>query len=382
MKKIIFIIICFISFIPNAFGLEINSKNALLYNLTDDIYLLDKNGEVKTPIASITKIMTALVAIDYIEDLDNKIIIKEDDFNGLIEQNASLAGFEIGQTVTYRDLLYGLMLPSGADAALALVHNTYLTEENYINKMNELSSKIGLNDTNFNSTTGLDVNNNYSTLKDLVKLLKYAIKNQTFYTIFTSNKYTTSDFKLDFISSLSRNIKKYNLDLNYIVGSKTGTTDDAGLCLISLAKYNNTEYILVTTQAPKDYNTPYHFLDAQTIYKYYFNNFGYINVLGGETINVDVKDSLEKEIQIVLSDTTIYMDKNLHLDRINYKYNVNDVSYKNEIGEKIGSLDIYYEDDYIKTIDLILNVKIHYNYYKFLIVIVLIIFRKLLLNVL
>ena len=374
MKKIFFIIICFISFMPSVLGLEINSKNALLYNLTDDIYLLNKNSEVKTSIASITKIMTALVAIDYIDDLDKKVTMKESDFKGLIEQNASLAGFNVGQTVTYRDLLYGLLLPSGADAALALIHNTYLTEDKFIEKMNELSEYIGLTNSHFNSTTGLDIDNNYSTLKDLVKMLKYAIKDETFYQIFTSNNYTTSDNKLNFSSTLSKSIKKYNLNLNYIIGSK------AGLCLISLAHYNNTDYILVTTGAPKSYTMPYHFFDASSIYNYYFENYGYVNIIDNKTLNVKVKNSLEKSIDIILPNTTMYMNINTDLNKIRYEYNIDSLSYKNKLGDNIGSLDVYYEEEHLKTIDLTLTSKIHYNYYKFLILFVLVLFRKILIN--
>lgn len=383
MKKVLFALLIFFISITNVLGLEIDtySKNILLYNLTEDKYLYEKNSEEKTPIASLTKVMTSLVAIEYINDLDKKVIIKESDFNGLAEQNASVAGFNVDEVVTYRDLLYGLLLPSGADAALALVHNTYKTEEEFIKKMNELGNKIGLTNTHFATTTGLDNDDNYSTLKDLVKLLKYAIDNETFYKVFTTNTYTTSDSLLNFKSSIKRSTDKYKLNLDYIKGSKTGTTEDAGLCLISLAEYNNIKYISVSTKAPLSYTEPYHFLDAIKVYDYFFKNYDYVTVFkkGDTLLTLDAIKSLEKETKIIASDDIkIYMDKNINLDNLEYSYNsLETVSYKTKVGTKIGTLDIKYEDKVLDTIDIYLTNKIHFNYVipSIILILILIIIR-------
>ena len=119
MKKIIFTFLLLFSFFVSA--LEIDSKQAILYNLNEDKIVFEKNSNEITSIASLTKIMTTIVAIENIEDLDAKVTITEKDFNGLYD--ASLAGFEVGDEVTYRDLLYGTMLPSGAEASQALANN-------------------------------------------------------------------------------------------------------------------------------------------------------------------------------------------------------------------------------------------------------------------
>lgn len=117
MKKILFTLFIFLISISNVFGLELNtySKNVLLYDLTDDTMLYSVNSDEKAPIASLTKIMTSLVAINYIDNLNDGIVITNSDLKGLVEQNASVAGFKVGEKVTYEDLLYGLLLPSGAD---------------------------------------------------------------------------------------------------------------------------------------------------------------------------------------------------------------------------------------------------------------------------
>lgn len=387
MKKILFTLFIFLISISNVFGLELNtySKNVLLYDLTDDTMLYSVNSDEKAPIASLTKIMTSLVAINYIDNLNDGIVITNSDLKGLVEQNASVAGFKVGEKVTYEDLLYGLLLPSGADAALSLVHNTYKSEDSFISKMNELATTIGLENTHFASVTGLDTDGNYSTVSDLVKLLKYAINNPTFYKIFTSKDYITSDLSLKFQSSLSYNADKYNLNLSYVTGSKTGTTDDAGLCLVTLAENNGTKYILATLGAPKSYKTPYNLLDAVTIYSYFFDNYEYRTIFktGDIITTLKTKNALESKIDIKAdNDIKIFMDKNIDLNNLKYVYDgENIINYNTDIGTKLGTLSILYNDKNLKNVDIVLNQKLHFNYFYILgIIVLLLIILKLRIN--
>lgn len=108
-----------------------------MYNLNDDAIIFEKNKDEKTEIASLTKIMTCIVAIENIDNLNDTVVMKSADFKGLAEANASVAGFSIGDKVTYMDLLMGLFLPSGADAALALANNIGGNEKNFVKLMNE-----------------------------------------------------------------------------------------------------------------------------------------------------------------------------------------------------------------------------------------------------
>ena len=138
MKKVLSFIFIFILFTVHASALEldISSKSAILYNLDNGEVLYEKDADEKASIASLTKIMTALVSIENIKDLDSQVVLNADDFKGLAEANAVTAGFTKGEVVTYRDLLYGLLLPSGADAAKALARNIAGSEENFIKMMN------------------------------------------------------------------------------------------------------------------------------------------------------------------------------------------------------------------------------------------------------
>ena len=117
MNKKIFIkffLIALLIFPTTIFALEINSKYAVMYNLNDDAIIFEKNKDEKTEIASLTKIMTCIVAIENINNLNDTVVMTNADFKGLAEANASVAGFSIGDKVTYMDLLMGLFLPSGA----------------------------------------------------------------------------------------------------------------------------------------------------------------------------------------------------------------------------------------------------------------------------
>lgn len=121
-------------------NVTLESKQAILYNLNDDTIIYEKNSDVKTYVASLTKIMTSLVAIENISSLDDTVVIKSHDLQGL--EGYAKAGFKVGDKVTYRDLLYGLMLPSGADAANILANNIANSTSDFVNLMNEKAEKL------------------------------------------------------------------------------------------------------------------------------------------------------------------------------------------------------------------------------------------------
>ena len=169
---------------------SITGENVILYNLNDNNILYSKNENEETQIASLTKIMTSLVALDAIDNLNEKITITSKDFEDTT--GYSKAGFKVGDTITYEDLLYGILLPSGADAVNAIVNNTYGYDD-FVKKMNEKGQEIGMDDSKFSNPIGKDDDENYSTASDVAKMLKYALKNDTFKKIFTTKKYTTTN---------------------------------------------------------------------------------------------------------------------------------------------------------------------------------------------
>ena len=358
MKKIIFTFLLLFSFFVSA--LEIDSKQAILYNLNEDKIVFEKNSNEITSIASLTKIMTTIVAIENIEDLDAKVTITEKDFNGLYD--ASLAGFEVGDEVTYRDLLYGTMLPSGAEASQALANNISGSVNGFAGLMNEKAKELGMKNTHFVNTSGLDINNHYSTVYDVALLLKYCLNNKTFKTIFGSTSYKTSNGELTLYSTFRYTAIKYNYKNDYILGAKTGYTDDAGKCLASIAydQSNDIFYLLVTTGANTSTDDAYHIKDATNIYTYYFENYGYVNLVDKDELLVSIKTKYSKNKYLnfyAKEDVSFYTKKDeFDKNKIKIIYDgVNIIDQSIKKGEKLGTVGIYYDDEYINSLDIILN---------------------------
>lgn len=349
--------------------LDIYSKSAILYNMDDDIILYEKNSEERTSIASLTKIMTCIVAIENIDNLDQKIILKSDVFTGLTEAGASVAGFRVGENVTFRDLLMGALLPSGADATRALALNISGSESEFVNLMNNKAIELGLKDTHFENTTGLESSNHYSTVKDISIILKYALKNQTFKDMYTTREYTTTS-NLTFYSTLKKISNNYSFDVSNILGSKTGYTDEAGLCMSSIANYNGVNYLLVTAGADYRGNVPRQLLDAMTIYNFYSTNYSYKNIINvGDYIKTINEEYSTKEKYDITSPITIskFLNNSFNEDKIKYEYSgLDKISYKNKIGDKLGSVNIIYDDNIIDTFDVFLTETINFSLFRFL----------------
>ena len=349
--------------------LDIYSKSAILYNMDDDIILYEKNSEERTSIASLTKIMTCIIAIENIDNLDQKIILKSDVFTGLAEAGASVAGFRVGENVTFRDLLMGALLPSGADATRALALNISGSESEFVNLMNKKAIELGLKNTHFENTTGLESSNHYSTVKDISIILKYALKNQTFKDMYTTREYTTTS-NLTFYSTLKKISNNYSFDVSNILGSKTGYTDEAGLCMSSIANYNGVNYLLVTAGADYRGNVPRQLLDAMTIYNFYSTNYGYKNIINtGDYIKTINEEYSTKEKYDITSPITIskFLNNSFNEDKIKYEYSgLDKISYKNKIGDKLGSVNIIYDDNIIDTFDVFLTETINFSLLTFL----------------
>ena len=185
---IFFTIFCFFPAIVIASEIpEVSSEAVILYQLNEDKVIYEKNSEEQLAPASLTKVMTMYVALEKITDLDQTVTLTDEMFQGLAESNASVAGFYVGETVTYRDLLYGSLFPSGGDATQALAILLYGNQENFVARMNEKAEELGMKQTHFENATGLPDENHYSTASDMALLLKEALKNKTFYELFTTD---------------------------------------------------------------------------------------------------------------------------------------------------------------------------------------------------
>lgn len=356
MKKAVFFLFSLFFFCYSVYAddFDITGEYVSLYNMNEDTLLYSKNDTKKTSIASLTKMMTTLVAIEEIDNLDKIVTIKERDFEGTV--GYSKAGFKVGDKVTYRDLLYGIILPSGADAVNAVVNNT-LGYDKFIKKMNETAKKIGMNDTSYANPVGKDDENNYSTSNDLAKLLKYALKNETFKTIFTTKNYKTSNGL-----NLESTVNRYEniLNTNEIKGAKSGFTKDAGRCLASITTLNNVDYLLVVINSST--TSPYNAVkDTITIYDYYNNNYGYKNIINDDTFikEIPVDFSKEKTYKITGSeDIEKYLKNNTE---VTYKYVGSDkVTFNTKKGSKLGVVKIYDGDVLLATSNVYLENNIEY----------------------
>lgn len=373
MKKIILTIIALFAFTTNILGLEINSTNAVMYNMNEDTVIFEKDKDEKISIASLTKIMTTIVAIENIDNLDEKVTIKVKDFDTLYEEDASLAGFVVGQEVTYRDLLYGTFLPSGAEATQALANNLTRSVPNFVELMNKKAEELKLKNTHFANTTGLDNKDNYSTVEDVATILKYALKNETFKKIFETKSYTTSDKKLIFYSTLTNSARKYDYNIDYIRGGKTGYTDAAGKCLASTAfdKENKINYLLVTCGASTDTSDAYHIKDAYNIYNYFMNNYKYQTIIDKNELLVSIKTKYGKKEYAnfyTKEGITYYLNNDFDKNKLSIKYDgLKLIKNTTKKGEKIGKVDIYYDDQILKTINIYLNDEYEFSIINFLV---------------
>lgn len=247
----------------------INSSYAVLMQAGSGRVVGDINGETPMYPASMTKIMTTIVAIENLSDLNQEITVTNDMIANLYAQDATQAGFQPGETVQAIDLLYGVMLPSGADCCIALADTIAGSEEGFVELMNQKAEKLGLENTHFCNTTGLHADDHYSTAKDIAELLQYALKNSTFREIIESPYHSTPGTNvhpdgITFYSTMFKNLSDTTVIDGKIMGGKTGFTSEAGCCLASFAEIDGVEYILVTAGAYQA-GTP-HIDDAVKLY--------------------------------------------------------------------------------------------------------------------
>ncbi len=275
---------------------ELYSKYALVYDLTQDEVLYARNIDEKTPIASLTKILTSITAIEKINNLDEKVVITKEMLKG-IHFNASVAGLKEGDEVTYLDLLYASLLPSGADATQSLAISLCGSIDNFVLEMNNMAKKIGMNNSYFKNTSGLDITGQYSTANDVLKLLKYALDNETFREVFTTKSYVLTN-GLEVLSTISGYEQKLEIDAGRILGSKTGFTDYAGLCLASLVNVGNEEILIITINAPYIRDEFYNLKDHLTIIDYMDSNY----IVEEEPIDdIEIKDAIPDKREVIIN---------------------------------------------------------------------------------
>jgi D-alanyl-D-alanine carboxypeptidase len=223
---------------------ELTAKASLSYDLTTDSLLYEKNSKMRLPMASLTKIMTAIVAIENF-DLSKEITINKKE----AEIGENTMGLSEGETAAVEDLLYGLILHSGNDASEALARGSVFGRDNFVYLMNKKAEELGLTDTRFTNPSGLEGDGNqYSTAYDLLVITKYALANPEFAKIVSTpiHEIPYSDKHKAFYL-----YNETNLLTSYpgVKGVKTGYTYEAGLCLVTYLEYEGHKIIAILLNA-------------------------------------------------------------------------------------------------------------------------------------
>lgn len=226
----------------------LNSKEAMVYSLDDDKIIYEKNIDKKIAPASLTKIMTALVTVDQIEDLDKTIVFSKDFSSDLERDGYAVAGLVDGEKISYRDLLKVMLIPSAADAAEALGQTVYGNKDVFIEKMNEKAQELGMENTHFDNVIGKDSKGHYTSPRDLLTLFKHINKIEVIKNIISSkevilkaNDYRTEDLYME--STILENQEAVSAGIQ---AGKSGTTDKAGLNWITFVKKEGKEYIVMS----------------------------------------------------------------------------------------------------------------------------------------
>lgn len=218
-----------------------NSRRYIVYDRISKSMIIGKNEDIKSAMASTTKIMTTIVILEK-ADLNEKVTVSAKAGG----TGGSRLGLKRGDKASVRDLLYGLMLRSGNDAAVALAEHVGGSVKGFAELMNEKAIELGLTNTHFVTPHGLDDANHYTTALELAKLTDYAMDNEIFAKI-VGTKSTTI-----YINNQSRQINNTNEllgVLNGVVGVKTGFTNNAGRCLVTETKRNNMDIITIVLGA-------------------------------------------------------------------------------------------------------------------------------------
>lgn len=335
----IFLFVIF--FIPfNVFASD-TAKSSILMDVDSGRILYSNNMSERRLIASITKIMTATVALENI-DIKKKVRAGDE----VLKMYGTSIYIEKGEEMTIEDLLYGLILRSGNDAAVVIAKAVSKDEKSFVKLMNETAARIGMKNTTFNNSHGLDEETqNYSTAYDMAVLSRYIYnKSSTYRKIINTSKYTLqTDNKSYLWYNRNELLKKYK----YCVGGKTGYTPKAGKTLVSVATKND---FTVTAVSIKDAN---HYDSQKSLYEYIFSKFKRYKIIDKDHFKIDedyYKDRLYIKEDFYYPLTEYELTKVKTLVKITKLKNYEDK-------DKVGVIEIEFNGKIIKTIDIFVEKK-------------------------
>lgn len=334
MKKLITIFILFL--IPiNSYAVVCN--NCIVMDMDSGRILYENNKDKQMLIASTTKIMTAVIAIEN-KNLNDVVTIGDE----VLDMYGSNIYIEKDEKMTLRDLLYGLILRSGNDASVSIAKYVGGSIENFVKLMNEKAKKIGMNNTIFNNPHGLDEDTkNYSTAYDMAKLMKYANNLIEFVEISGTKKWTVTTNKKSYVWY---NRNKLLNNYKYLTGGKTGFTPKAGKTLVSTASKDKLNLIAVTL------NNPNHYEVQKKLYDYYFSK--YKSVLLIDKNNIDFNNSKYNNLYINYNFSyPLTKDEEKEIEIVIDYYNLNEIENNSVVGEiyvLFKNKEIFRENIYVK----------------------------------
>ena len=327
MKKLLFLLLL-IPINVKAYGTYATS--AILMDIDSNNIIYESNSHNVRSVASISKIMTAIVAIESGKINDTVVIGDE-----ILKAYGSGIYIKQGEEITLEALLYGLMLRSGNDAALAIAKYVGNDVDNFVNMMNDKAVEIGMKNTKFNNPHGLDVNGgNLSTAYDMAILTSYAMKNEEYRKIVSTKKYSLKT-NMNYYSWTNKN--KLLHSHNYITGGKTGFTDIARRTLVTTASKDNVNLVVVTLNDGNDFS------DHINLYEEAFSNYKNYQILKKGEINI-------------LDEDFYYLDDLYIKNDFNYTL-PNGVKNNVLLDFKLEKKYDYKDSDCVGSVDVIINGK-------------------------
>ena len=331
----------------------LNSRRYIIFDRLSKRALYGKDIDKETAMASTTKIMTAIIVLENCNNLKEEFTIPEK----VSHVQGSTLGLKKDDKITLNDLLYGLLLRSGNDCAVALSIAIAENTENFISLMNKKAKDLGLTKTHFVTPHGLDDPNHYTTPYELALITDYALKNEKFAKIVKTVNYTIQ------INNVPKEIKNTNEvlcnNVEGVYGVKTGFTNNAGRCLVTSVKRNNLDFIIIVLAADsRKYRAEdtvklinyafknYRYENLETEITEEFNNWQYINL---ERITVN---KAQNKLRVVLGN---YKIKSLATNK-DITFETNAISYKEapiQKNEKVGNIIVKNGEEIIETIDIL-----------------------------
>ena len=320
----------------NAEYVEFTGKAMCVMEASSKRVLYTKNENTPLAMASTTKIMTAITAIESGKDLDKIFTISPK----AVGVSGTSLYLRKGERFCLRDLLYGLMLISGNDASVAIGEFVAGSVKDFVEMMNEKASEIGAKNTHFDNTHGLDSKTHYTTAYDLALITSYAMQNQTFRDIVSTKTYkiTNEDGKTRYL----RNKNKLLFSMDGCNGVKTGFTDDAGRCLVTSCERDGMDIVCVVL------NSGPMFEESQRLIEKAFSEYNLIDLTSFYTFpsTIKVEEGEEEQVEVGTLGRFFYPLKNSELKKIKITYNVpQTLDAPVSKGEAIGEVQIFIDND-------------------------------------